>query len=104
MIKTITLEWAISKKVCEEGLEDFKKAFGERTETGVPTEEVIAYLPQHALWIADAVSYTGILYDKDGDKYHFKNGLFYREDGPAVEYSDGRKEWWLNDYCYQRNY
>ena len=24
------------------------------------------------------------------------NGRFHREDGPAVEYADGSKEWWLN--------
>ena len=23
-------------------------------------------------------------------------GQYHREDGPAIEYHDGRKEWWLN--------
>ena len=24
------------------------------------------------------------------------NGVIHREDGPAIEYIDGRHEWWLN--------
>lgn len=24
------------------------------------------------------------------------DGKYHREDGPAIEYDDGRKEWWLN--------
>ena len=35
--------------------------------------------------------------DKDGDKeWRLPNGKRHREDGPAVEYFDGNKEWWLN--------
>ena len=35
--------------------------------------------------------------DLDGIK-HWRNkkGQIHRENGPAVEYSDGHKEWWLN--------
>jgi hypothetical protein len=32
----------------------------------------------------------------NGDKYWFLNGELHREDGPAVEYSDGTKSWYLN--------
>ena len=28
-------------------------------------------------------------------EYHNKKGQFHREDGPAIEYPDGRKEFWL---------
>jgi hypothetical protein len=33
----------------------------------------------------------------NGDKSWFINDQFHREDGPAVEYADGDKEWYLND-------
>ena len=31
-----------------------------------------------------------------GTKFWFVNGLLHREDGPAVEYANGRTEFWLN--------
>jgi len=35
--------------------------------------------------------------DNFGNKFwRNKNGELHRLDGPAVEYSDGHKEWWLN--------
>jgi hypothetical protein len=27
--------------------------------------------------------------------FHYKDGIFHRVDGPAIEYSGGEKEWWL---------
>lgn len=30
-------------------------------------------------------------------KYKNENGQLHREDGPALEWPDGTKEWWLND-------
>ena len=41
-----------------------------------------------------AVEYT------DGTKFWCRNGKLHREDGPAVEYANGYKEWWLNDKQY----
>ena len=32
----------------------------------------------------------------DGNKYWFLNGKLHRVDGPAVEYVNGTKVWWLN--------
>ena len=32
----------------------------------------------------------------DGDVYHLKNGRPHRLDGPAIEYSDGGKDWYKN--------
>ena len=32
----------------------------------------------------------------EGSKAWFKNGKLHRENGPAVEYSDGDKRWYLN--------
>ena len=35
--------------------------------------------------------------DALGDKrWYLPNGNLHREDGPAVEYADGTKEWYLN--------
>ena len=35
--------------------------------------------------------------NKFGDKeWHNKNGQYHREDGPAIEYANGSKEWWVN--------
>jgi hypothetical protein len=30
----------------------------------------------------------------DGAQYWCQNGLFHRDDGPAVVHPDGRQEWW----------
>jgi len=29
-------------------------------------------------------------------RYWYLNGLWHREDGPAIEYANGTREWWLN--------
>ena len=33
----------------------------------------------------------------NGDKFWYLNGKLHREDGPAREWYNGNKEWWLND-------
>ena len=39
--------------------------------------------------------------DKNGTKrWKLPNGDFHREDGPAIEYSNGAKSWYLNDIKY----
>ena len=43
--------------------------------------------------------FTGICLEKNGISY-VVNGEFHREDGPAIEYDNGRKEWWLNNKRY----
>ena len=32
----------------------------------------------------------------NGDKSWWLNGQLHREDGPAIEWADGTKKWWLN--------
>ena len=36
----------------------------------------------------------------DGSKEWWINGLRHREDGPAIEYGSGYKSWYLNDIRY----
>ena len=33
----------------------------------------------------------------NGDKYWCLDGEYHREDGPAIEYVDGERGWYLND-------
>jgi hypothetical protein len=54
-------------------------------------------------------NFTGIIEICDGMNLvvdvgieYFKNGKHHREDGPAVEFGDGKKEWVL-DGCWFRN-
>ena len=39
----------------------------------------------------------------NGSKHWYKNGVRHREDGPAIEWSDGNKRWFLNDKKYGVN-
>ena len=41
--------------------------------------------------------------DSHGNKVWYKNGKYHREDGPAIEYATGDKEWWLNNKYYGYN-
>jgi len=36
----------------------------------------------------------------NGDKSWYINGKWHRENGPAIEYYNGGKEWWINDIQY----
>jgi hypothetical protein len=40
--------------------------------------------------------FTGIVEYPDGDKYWHKEGFRHRIDGPAIEWADGSKEWWID--------
>ena len=51
------------------------------------------YIRQHP-------TFTGCLINKDNNIYWFKNGKNHREDGPAMEYVNGSKWWWLNNEEY----
>ncbi len=39
----------------------------------------------------------------DGGKSWYLNGKRHREDGPAIEHSDGVKLWYLNDIHYKED-
>ena len=42
--------------------------------------------------------FTGIAEYANGSKSWYFDGEYHREDGPAYEGADGRKQWWLNDF------
>ena len=35
----------------------------------------------------------------NGDKEWWVNGQLHRPDGPAIEYASGTKSWWVNGKC-----
>ena len=41
--------------------------------------------------------------DEYGTKRYYVNKVLHREDGPAVEFSDGEKNWYLNNTYYGSN-
>ena len=47
-------------------------------------------------FIEENPKFTGCVIDYDGDKAWFLNGLKHREDGPAIEFANGTKIWYLN--------
>ncbi len=45
-----------------------------------------------------------IIINASGTKYHFNDsGLQHREDGPAVEYPNGFKYWYINGMCHRED-
>ena len=34
--------------------------------------------------------------DANGNKFWYLNDKYHREDGPAIEYADGRTYYWIN--------
>ena len=39
----------------------------------------------------------------NGDKYWYINGKFHREDGPAIEWANDQKEWYINGKCHRED-
>lgn len=42
-------------------------------------------------------------YEISGDIWWYKNDLVHREDGPAIEWSSGRKSWFFNGKKHRKN-
>ena len=40
-------------------------------------------------------TYTVKVYE-DGDRCWYQNGKLHRLDGPAIEWADGTRQWWIN--------
>jgi hypothetical protein len=45
-------------------------------------------------------NFTGIAEYPNGTKRWYKEGNLHREDGPAIEWADGAKAWFLEDINY----
>ena len=43
---------------------------------------------------------NGRYVDALGTVRWYKDGQLHREDGPAIEYASGKKEWWVNGVEY----
>ena len=41
--------------------------------------------------------------DLYGNKHYYVNNNLHREEGPACEYANGNKRWYLNHKCYGYN-
>jgi hypothetical protein len=39
---------------------------------------------------------NGLIIDRYNTKIYYKDGLFHREDGPAIEHANGHKAWYIN--------
>jgi len=50
--------------------------------------------------MSDYIKYEVKVY-KNGAKFWYLNGLYHREDGPAVEYANGDKFWYVNGKCHR---
>jgi len=48
-------------------------------------------------------NFTGVVKNEHNSFIYYLNGKFHREDGPAVEWSNGDKKWFLNDKYYGSN-
>ena len=53
------------------------------------------WLNQNITCIEDNVGWSTPIELANG-KFWFLNNKLHREDGPAIEYVNGNKEWWLN--------
>jgi hypothetical protein len=51
-------------------------------------------------WKEIPENFTGVVEFPRRTKWWFKEGKEHREDGPAREYIDGDKEWWLEGKFY----
>ena len=49
----------------------------------------------------DSSKITGVHITKAGSKHYFLKGKRHREDGPAIDYADGHKEWFLHGRCHK---
>ena len=39
----------------------------------------------------------------NGDKYWYQHDILHRDDGPAVEYANGNKEWYQHDQLHRED-
>ena len=60
-------------------------------------------LVRHYYGFKDKKTFTGVVKDKNDTVVYFFNGQCHREDGAAIEYHTGSKEWFLNGKCHRED-
>ena len=48
-------------------------------------------------------TFTGVVINERKDIVYYLNGKLHREDGPAIEFANGNKEWFLNGEYHREN-
>ena len=43
------------------------------------------------------IPFTGKIRGENESLSYYKEGKLHREDGPAIEHLNGKKEWWVNE-------
>lgn len=46
---------------------------------------------------------NGLYIDKNGTKRWYKNNLFHRKNGPAIEYNDGSTRWYIHGLLHRED-
>lgn len=46
---------------------------------------------------------NGLNITSQGNKYWYKDSLFHRENGPAIELTDGYKKWYINGQLHRED-
>lgn len=48
-------------------------------------------------------AFTGVVKDKYGTIAHYVDGKIHRDDGAAIEWADGFKEWYMHDVRHRKD-
>jgi len=93
----IDIKWLREKNACADGVEWFKKKYGESSE--IPVEEVYGALCREGMalwcwWLVGKAELTRVVELNNGDKLYYERGKLHRLGGlPAVVRVDGYKEY-----------
>lgn len=85
-------------KACQSQIDRFQEFLGGRSYV-LLTERNIILASQFGLdvrWFFKWSRYTGKVTLADGTQYWYLNGMYHREDGPAIIRADGTQFWYLN--------
>lgn len=74
-----------------------------KTVDGKPIEEKYPVVETYTLYTNKAGEVIEISIDESGVKIYSVDGRWHREDGPAREHPDGKKEWWIKDRLHREN-
>ena len=49
------------------------------------------------------MTFTGVVKDKYGTIAHYLDGKIHRDNGPAIEWADGLKEWYMHNERHRKD-